>query len=232
MLLSPSCRYPRVSSIPACAGEPGTPGGRWPPVQRGSIPGVCGGTQRSTSRSTGVSGAGLSPRVRGNPISTDVSEPTYAMRSIPACAGEPQDLIGKFEKRCYGSIPACAGEPRYDPRRRVTQPGPVYPRVCGGTGVIVMDWRGMVRRSIPACAGEPCIRVPAWHGKTEGSIPRVCGGTLHPLGGADRIARPVYPRVCGGTLSWLPRPIILARCGLSPRVRGNRPRVQPLMWGA
>ena len=51
--------------------------------------------------------SGLSPRVRGNPPSlTPVKK---AMRSIPACAGEPSS--------------ASPGSSR--PR--------VYPRVCGGT---------------------------------------------------------------------------------------------------
>ena len=53
--------------------------------------------------------AGLSPRVRGNPL-------------LPALANQ-----------CRRSIPACAGEP--SPSRQGLRFLRVYPRVCGGTGV-------------------------------------------------------------------------------------------------
>ena len=111
------------------------------------------------------------------------------------------------------SIPACAGEP-LGPTFRAT-PTTVYPRVCGGTrnhlrqrwvaGGLSPRVRGNrlcepegphPQRSIPACAGEPLhrLRLGIWVS--------------------------VYPRVCGGTLLnvW-PKTF---RCGLSPRVRGNR----------
>ena len=70
-------------SIPACAGEPDE-------YLRGALdqmvyPRVCGGT---TERLTDLcKGAGLSPRVRGNPTS-DFSK-GQLRGSIPACAGEP-----------------------------------------------------------------------------------------------------------------------------------------------
>ena len=91
----------------------------------------------------------------------------------------------------------------------------VYPRVCGGTWVViaiialfcglsprVRGNQGMLttrigsRRSIPACAGEPAVN------RMMPSAPRV------------------YPRVCGGTCAAEVRPTL--RRGLSPRVRGNR----------
>ena len=92
----------------------------------------------------------------------------------------------------------------------------VYPRVCGGTGSVVLvaaSPRGLSPRvrgnplhggesacprgSIPACAGEPADPAPAC----------VCAA--------------VYPRVCGGTnLAALGS---RASEGLSPRVRGNPP---------
>ena len=52
-------------SIPACAGEP-LPGGqaRRPP---GVYPRVCGGTHDIATPMAGLNG--LSPRVRGNPVS-------------------------------------------------------------------------------------------------------------------------------------------------------------------
>ena len=116
------------------------------------------------------------------------------------------------------SIPACAGEPT----TADANPAPlaVYPRVCGGTRMLLADadiMRGLsprvrgnpgrVRaglpcaRSIPACAGEPGLRC--------------C-----PLRGAT-----VYPRVCGGTCCRQPQRY--PRVGLSPRVRGNLAYTNP-----
>ena len=90
-------------SIPACAGEPPCACRCTHPP--GVYPRVCGGTVRVTAV-TGVL-VGLSPRVRGNPASApDWSRPG---RSIPACAGEPWQLL-RPAGRCR-----------------------VYPRVCGGT---------------------------------------------------------------------------------------------------
>ncbi len=136
--------------------------------------------------------SGLSPRVRGNPERCSLRR--YTMRSIPACAGEP-----------------C----RHHVHRRDRW---VYPRVCGGTAVAVLNpqnchglsprVRGnlgtlahafIANRSIPACAGEPVLHV----------------GTVYWIG--------VYPRVCGGTAD-ITVDDFRAR-GLSPRVRGNLNRL-------
>ena len=152
-------------SIPACAGEP--PPGNGQPGLVEVYPRVCGGTGRNMS----PAGArkGLSPRVRGNPISGRAQ--SFRSRSIPACAGEPA---------------AC---------EYAGQAGAVYPRVCGGTDLPdgeIRHMRGLsprVRgnppgpaptprrtRSIPACAGEPGrSRTAACR---PGVYPRVCGGTL------------------------------------------------------
>ena len=92
-----------VGSIPACAGEPG--GGLRQPDRPVVYPRVCGGTRRELTNM--LVGAGLSPRVRGNPVRT-------ALRCIPC-----------------GSIPACAGEPFVVVQELAKYP--VYPRVCGGT---------------------------------------------------------------------------------------------------
>ena len=131
-------------SIPACAGEPSPASSK--PHRRQVYPRVCGGTGRATRAFT--PGAGLSPRVRGNP--PYLLNTPDGQRSIPACAGEPSHPSG-------GSG-VC----------------PVYPRVCGGTAASVAKGTGIcglsprVRgnrdavplpqvalRSIPACAGEP-----------------------------------------------------------------------------
>ena len=234
-----------IGSIPACAGEPnrvrGAIRGAW------VYPRVCGGTFKHLAGMVEV--AGLSPRVRGNPM---------------AKAGRKMRL---------GSIPACAGEPpRGSPRLAAAG---VYPRVCGGTSGAARPTccsaglsprvrgnrprRGRRRDgagSIPACAGEPGRRADAedldrvyprvcggthessaLHSSPEGLSPRVRGnpaGGFHPLVGRGSIpacagepspqvpgpARArVYPRVCGGTLSWCRRDA--AALGLSPRVRGN-----------
>ena len=151
-------------SIPACAGEPCGIG-----VCAGDgrvYPRVCGGTFDSTLRSSLE--LGLSPRVRGNPMTAQMREMENG--SIPACAGEPQ-AAGRTPKR-----------------RRV------YPRVCGGTptsGTPSSSGPGLsprVRgnlpqsatrtystRSIPACAGEP--GTARYSRAFAGVYPRVCGGT-------------------------------------------------------
>ena len=217
---------------------------------------MCGGT-RQLGILTPLE-EGLSPRVRGNPAVGWNSADRVG--SIPACAGEPRSgafrgVQGRVYPRVCGgtiirpkrrtpagglsprvrgnptaaahyraparSIPACAGEPAlaalgYGWRR-------VYPRVCGGTvepPVVPDDPDGLsprVRgnlhavashyhpvRSIPACAGEPVIAVDR----------------------RPQIA--VYPRVCGGTPEVLP--LFGAAVGLSPRVRGNRLRVNADGW--
>ena len=53
-----------MGSIPACAGEPLLL--RSGPLRCAVYPRVCGGTHESTSHAGGA--AGLSPRVRGNPL--------------------------------------------------------------------------------------------------------------------------------------------------------------------
>ena len=184
-------------SIPACAGEP-LQWRRWG-RQHPVYPRVCGGTA-CTSAPT-LSSVGLSPRVRGN-------------RRLGVARGPD-----------VGSIPACAGEPRKGYQERA--PPAVYPRVCGGTAILLRllrNTRGLsprVRgnrarqasaraayRSIPACAGEPPCR--------------------HCRHRRER----VYPRVCGGTPT--EREAETLAGGLSPRVRGNRrwPDRRPRMPGS
>ena len=157
-------RGPISRSIPACAGEPNSLF-FYPKITR-VYPRVCGGTPRGWAYGRRL--LGLSPRVRGNPGASALN--AHAVRSIPACAGEPHV------------------------RGPVQRPAPVYPRVCGGTheAVVVANraaglsprvrgnptWRvrpAAATRSIPACAGEP------WSVKYSDDALRV------------------YPRVCGGT---------------------------------
>ena len=190
---------------------------------------MCGGTARAAAQDIGR--LGLSPRVRGNPRKRKPE--VFQSGSIPACAGEPPSRRPQHPSpRVYprvcggtpsayrryvlplGSIPACAGEPM--PRLPEPGSGKVYPRVCGGTVMATvpnavdvglsprvrgnhdsLSGRCAASGSIPACAGEPYC----W--ECEPGLPEV------------------YPRVCGGTSGCAGA--ILTRCGLSPRVRGNRP---------
>ena len=76
----------QAGSIPACAGEPS---GRYAILPAGGVyPRVCGGTGVAVAH--GPLRQGLSPRVRGNLIAVHIRLVKH--RSIPACAGEPQDL--------------------------------------------------------------------------------------------------------------------------------------------
>ena len=75
-----------------------------------------------------MSGAGLSPPVRGNPP------------------------LLRLQRKCLGSIPACAGEPVGSVQVQVA--GGVYPRLCGGTPYPFRRAAAALG-SIPACAGEP-----------------------------------------------------------------------------
>ena len=241
-----------AGSIPACAGEPPTPSlsGR----RRKVYPRVCGGTVLWMEWQEVL--GGLSPRVRGN--LRRVALHYLQEGSIPACAGEPQSpAVQEVVKRVYprvcggtsdrpigccrldglsprvrgnhfkqgvcdkniGSIPACAGEPRFF--REGFRLFAVYPRVCGGTRIeTVMS----VRESglSPRVRGNLLLFVVV--DLECGSIP-ACAGEPRP---SPRPRRPllVYPRVCGGTCGASRRQG--GRCGLSPRVRGNR--ILPCSW--
>ena len=127
---------------------------------------MCGGTK--IPKAVGRIKQGLSPRVRGNRSIGKAC--MMALRSIPACAGEPAWLMNMNDYR------------------------EVYPRVCGGTSSPKKDGSGSdglsprVRGnhgqgqqgqqddgSIPACAGEPGRAAPA--PRWPRVYPRVCGGT-------------------------------------------------------
>ena len=197
--------YPRDGSIPACAGEPAPSSA---PRSPGSVyPRVCGGTREPEDAVDVL--IGLSPRVRGN--HTPAPSAPNCRRSIPACAGEP----------CRSRTPP--------------EPSAVYPRVCGGTAVILamtaivwglsprvrgnrlygcLETRG--RRSIPACAGEPVSRSIC--PPNTGVYPRVCGGTICANWNSSNPAG-LSPRVRGTSGSSVRSRTVK---GLSPRVRGNR----------
>ena len=115
------------------------------------------------------------------------------------------------------SIPALAGEPA---RWRSTgaQDG-VYPRACGGTPRPHLPCRGY-RGLSPRLRGNP--RHPGPPNEALGSIPALAG---EPSGRIqEKLLAAVYPRACGGT----PRAVSSdsLASGLSPRLRGNRPRLR------
>ena len=97
----------RTRSIPAYAGEPRRI--RIRPAVRKVYPRVCGGTKNRGVLHHTISG--LSPRMRGNQRAAKVIE--WMTRSIPAYAGEP----------CRAACRAGIGQ--------------VYPRVCGGTPLLI-----------------------------------------------------------------------------------------------
>ena len=142
-----------VGSIPAYAGEPDT-------LVRIKLrpavyPRVCGGTLGRPIRLS--TGAGLSPRMRGNrPCAPRHS---YRSRSIPAYAGEPAMCAEAF-------IPV-----------------KVYPRVCGGTRLA--DMQDAVRYGLsPRMRGNQCDP-PAARGRRR-SIPAYAGEPFGGFAGAVR----------------------------------------------
>ena len=174
----------QVRSIPACAGEPPAPGAL--AHRRWVYPRVCGGTGNAGGHLSPA--AGLSPRVRGNLFSD--RRGLTRVWSIPACAGEPS---------AYWDVSGGRG---------------VYPRVCGGTGVIA-DGALIIAGLSPRVRGNQALF--ALLVSYAGSIPACAGEPCRP--GDSAGSGWVYPRVCGGTPSniWLGDP----GEGLSPRVRGN-----------
>ena len=179
-----------IRSIPAYAGEPRSRLRQSPGCP--VYPRVCGGT--GCHPGCTCIAEGLSPRMRGNPT----------RRAYALCH--------------HGSIPAYAGEPAW-----LTPAGngmSVYPRVCGGTGGVIIGRRPDPGLS-PRMRGNPAGVAQVTPG--VGSIPAYAG---EPSASMRTESWPaVYPRVCGGTswVSWSAS----ASVGLSPRMRGNRLQSAP-----
>ena len=158
------CWRAPARSIPACAGEPAI--GLTTTSLYEVYPRVCGGTVIRCH--TLVHGKGLSPRVRGN--LGDGVQAGDGFGSIPACAGEPREPVGR-KTRCKVYPRVCGGT-RGVPAGDILHQG-LSPRVRGNRLLLV--WWQSGRRSIPACAGEPVAHA---HTKPPGRVyPRVCGGT-------------------------------------------------------
>ena len=164
-----------------------------------------------------IAACGLSPRVRGN-------------HSGPRALGDDR-----------GSIPARAGEPSLP--QSLNRAGKVYPRACGGTELEIyadIDTtglsprvRGTARTLIIWLYGglSPRVRGNLVAGADVvdggGSIPARAGEPSPLCRGMAPVT--VYPRACGGTSQAGSRSG--SRCGLSPRVRGNRLEpVLPRRW--
>ena len=131
-------------SIPARAGEPARTAryAEW----RRVYPRACGGT---VSEALAVERRdGLSPRVRGNQRFVAVGR--FAVRSIPARAGEPPEYNpGDWQCRVYPR--ACGGTTNC--KAGIGEPCGLSPRVRGNPVLCIPGW--LCIRSIPARAGEP-----------------------------------------------------------------------------
>ena len=195
-------------SIPARAGEPGLLAPWRQPLQ--VYPRACGGTVEPAP--AGTETTGLSPRVRGNPSESPAR--TFALRSIPARAGEPgQSWVGPPRMWVYPR--ACGGT--HDHADADLHRVGLSPRVRGNPG-----WRDeslACERSIPARAGEPDHL--AGRGVGDGVYPRACGGTRRWRTTGARI-RGLSPRVRGNHVIRLCRRetarSIPARAGEPPNV--------------
>ena len=196
----------------------------------GVYPRVGGGTPRMWPGEG--SGAGLSPRGRGNQWTPEQKE--LRDRSIPAWAGEPPQVRRKNSlaglsprgrgnhptprrtRNRTGSIPAWAGEPlgfHLDgPQQQV------YPRVGGGTSTVAgtdrasqgLSPRGRGNRSLVRLSATSTRSIPAWAGEPLTFWTVIRNGT-------------VYPRVGGGTFDLVV--FVTQHRGLSPRGRGNPARL-------
>ena len=156
---------------------------------------MCGGTElRSLGRNPTM---GLSPRVRGNLMRTASRQ--RAARSIPACAGEPNER----------DLPARCAE--------------VYPRVCGGTTRSRPRIRADKGLSPRVRGNRKRTLLFFWRRLALQVYPRVCGGTRGGCAASGDSAG-LSPRVRGTPA----RPACaLPWTGLSPRVRGNLGAYRP-----
>ena len=197
-------RHHLAGSIPACAGEPPIlpPAPFEPPV----YPRVCGGTlcRRKYPSTRG----GLSPRVRGNRVT--IRRGRWSEVYPRVCGGTRRSAGLAAANR---SIPACAGEPN---QAKISVPIGLSPRVRGNPATLQNP--NYVRGLSPRVRGNrgsftasfisglsPRVRGNPWPGRRCGArasvYPRVCGGTQ--TSGADweqPVRGRVYPRVCGGTV--------------------------------
>ena len=172
-----------------------------------SIPARAGETAGNTA--AGWVGAGLSPRVRGNPVAV-LPERTGDRVYPRACGGTillypASQYITGLSPRVRGnhkqasqqiaidrSIPARAGEPCPPPPLACS--GRVYPRACGGTcpfSIVPASQPGLS----PRVRGNR--RAHRHWDRRPRSIPARAGEPYHTR--TQRGCFWVYPRACGGT---------------------------------
>ena len=78
-------------------------------------------------------------------------------------------------------------------------PKGVYPRVCGGTYVMITAWKEYLKRVYPrVCGGTQCRGFTPSESSSR-SIPACAGEPLKSSFETIRLSSMVYPRVCGGT---------------------------------
>ena len=129
--------------------------------------------------------------------------------SIPACAGEPNQPATLVRPYIQGSIPACAGEPSVRTSRAYPSKTGLSPRVrgnppsCRCTGLALPKVMGLS----PRVRGNPG-HTELYQAGHERSIPACAGEPAAPDSHASSNRR--------GSIG------LSRRCGLSPRVRGNR----------
>ena len=155
---------PRLGSIPAWAGKPGT--SRPPPAPAWVYPRVGGET--AGARGGRAAEEGLSPRGRGNRAAAHRG--AMAQWSIPAWAGKPLSRRRRYPPLMV--YPRVGGETEVR-EQIIDQPEGLSPRGRGNH----RDWLiavGMIR-SIPAWAGKP--RSPSRPPRSTRVYPRVGGET-------------------------------------------------------
>ena len=184
---NPTCGTSGMSmsrSIPTCVGQPAPPA---PPALSTKVyPHVCGATMGAITGTATVKG--LSPRVWGNLLT--VSDVRAQVGSIPTCVGQPAHHA---PRGLWGPVyPHVCGATGLPPKRNAKGQG-LSPRVWGNPCPVLAIYR--VMRSIPTCVGQP-------------------GCVCDEVGPEE-----VYPHVCGATVT--SHRGMMARRGLSPRVWGN-----------
>ena len=175
-----------------------------------------------------IAARGLSPRVRGNPDISTLSD--GQMGSIPACAGQPS-LCGSCLSRAW-VYPRVCGATSMPDFIRVSSTG-LSPRVRGNHGddLLQPDIEG----SIPACAGQPnaCLILS----NMLKVYPRVCGATPK-RNHVPSVPQGLSPRVRGNLPEALAHPLSarsIPACAGQPGRReciAFRERVYPRVCGA
>ena len=156
-----------------------------------AYPRGCGGANNARLIAAGSSG--LSPRVRGSPMSAHST--SLVLRPIPAGAGEPTLVRRPWEagraypRGCGGAINGAAGK---------SEAGGLSPRVRGSR--LRLPCHCQHPGPIPAGAGEPALTTSVR--RRSRAYPRGCGGALGRLRVAHLLLG-LSPRVRGSRAAQL-----------------------------